>query len=304
MSVESDDNITLEMPRFPAEDAEAVFDDASETGSFVRPYPAHGGPLTRILRVAVGPDLMSFAPVAEDHQVIVGRDPEADLVLEDPTVSGRHARVTSDGGGQITVFDLGSKNGTAVNGERITRTGLLPGDQVDIGATVLSLELVCALELAHLEDMDGRRGQTGFHDSGAQQTDWLTAHAGDFDNPNVAVAVLRVDTTQRTHAVDDVVGRLLLHGVGARPVVSHDGLFTVVFPEMGAPRGGILLQNVARSVRNYPWSRLDHPGVTLTGVIGHLGSDEGLLSAIARLREPLGSIPPDEEGSGQTIVVM
>ena len=59
------------------------------------------------------PDL-NFGP--GEH--ILGSSPAADLVVVDPTVSKRHARltVTDDG---VTVEDLGSTNGTVINGERI-----------------------------------------------------------------------------------------------------------------------------------------------------------------------------------------
>jgi hypothetical protein len=73
--------------------------------------------------------------------LILGREHgSADLVIEDPGVSRRHARVLPDGGGVI-VEDLGSSNGTYVNGERISGpVELGAGDEVQVGATVLGVE--------------------------------------------------------------------------------------------------------------------------------------------------------------------
>jgi hypothetical protein len=76
-----------------------------------------------------------------DGELILGREHgSADLVIDDPGVSRRHARVLSDAGGVI-VEDLGSSNGTYVNGERITSpVELGAGDEVQVGATVLGVE--------------------------------------------------------------------------------------------------------------------------------------------------------------------
>ena len=64
----------------------------------------------------------------------IGRASSADLVLSDPAVSRLHARLEND---QHTVFltDLGSSNGTYLNGERVTDSiELRPGDTIEIGA--------------------------------------------------------------------------------------------------------------------------------------------------------------------------
>ena len=71
---------------------------------------------------------------------ILGRDNTADVILDDPGISRQHTeiRVTSDGPHLIAnIRDLGSTNGTFVNGERITSRRLADGDRVDVGRTVL-----------------------------------------------------------------------------------------------------------------------------------------------------------------------
>ena len=69
----------------------------------------------------------------------IGRAPECELVLKDSRVSRRHARLTARDG-VLVLTDLGSTNGTRVNGHRITEVVLGSGDQVLIGETSLVVE--------------------------------------------------------------------------------------------------------------------------------------------------------------------
>jgi Protein of unknown function (DUF3662)/FHA domain len=78
--------------------------------------------------------------VLAGSHVVVGRSREADIVLADPNVSGRHAELRrGDGGWQV--MDLGSTNGIKVNGQRVNQADLSPGDRITIGVTDLTFEL-------------------------------------------------------------------------------------------------------------------------------------------------------------------
>jgi ABC-2 type transport system ATP-binding protein len=70
---------------------------------------------------------------------VIGRDPGVDLVITDSDVSARHASVTPLDAG-FTIEDLGSTNGTFVNGRRITAAHEVgPGDRIQLGGTVLEV---------------------------------------------------------------------------------------------------------------------------------------------------------------------
>ena len=72
---------------------------------------------------------------------ILGRDDSADIILDDPGISRRHSelRVTTDGPRFVTTIrDLGSTNGTYVNGERVTTTHLEDGDRITVGRTSIT----------------------------------------------------------------------------------------------------------------------------------------------------------------------
>lgn len=65
----------------------------------------------------------------------IGRESTCDLVLDDEGLSRVHAKVTTEGG--LHLEDLGSTNGTYVNGTRIQRVALREGDRVQFGPQVL-----------------------------------------------------------------------------------------------------------------------------------------------------------------------
>jgi pSer/pThr/pTyr-binding forkhead associated (FHA) protein len=106
------------------------------------------------LRVDVstsGPDLKSFAlkfisgkyqggefPLKSGKQVVIGRSSELDMVLVEDMVSRKHAKIMV-GEGKITIEDLGSTNGTFVNGEKIKQARLKEGDRILIGTSILKL---------------------------------------------------------------------------------------------------------------------------------------------------------------------
>jgi len=69
----------------------------------------------------------------------IGRGIDNDLVLESTDVSRHHARVESNGG-QWRIIDLGSTNGTKVNGQPVRDIVLRPGDKIEFGT--LQLEFV------------------------------------------------------------------------------------------------------------------------------------------------------------------
>jgi len=69
-------------------------------------------------------------------QNILGRSPKNEIVLNDPYISGTHARIW-ESGGVYFMEDLGSKNGSYVNGERITGPFTLRnGDRISLGRVV------------------------------------------------------------------------------------------------------------------------------------------------------------------------
>ena len=87
------------------------------------------------LIVIAGPTQGSVFELAEP-EVSVGREAANHVCLVDPSVSRRHALVTSDGAG-YSVRDLESLNGTFVNGVPVVERRLEHGDQIAVGDVLL-----------------------------------------------------------------------------------------------------------------------------------------------------------------------
>src|SRR5262249_16163989 len=73
-------------------------------------------------------------PRVDTRRVVLGRSREADIQVEDPNVSRRHAELRQEGSA-YWIVDLDSTNGIEVNGRRVKRAKLSSGDTFTVGST-------------------------------------------------------------------------------------------------------------------------------------------------------------------------
>ena len=88
--------------------------------------------------------------------MIVGRHRSCDVVITDDTVSGRHCRISATSGGHV-IEDLGSSNGTFVNGRRVETSALQSGDRLTLGTATFVFangRLVPQTPASQTEDSD------------------------------------------------------------------------------------------------------------------------------------------------------
>jgi pSer/pThr/pTyr-binding forkhead associated (FHA) protein len=164
---EADNDVVIDDPQVSCHHArvliapggrEGIVEDLRSTNG-----TAVGAPGNVVTRAPITPgDVLYFGPVAvpaatffPDRDAVtpgdvpvllvrgaamtVGRDPSCDRVIDFPMVSGRHARFFR-AGGSLIVEDLGSSNGTFVNGRRIERASTVaPGDLIGLGSYTLRL---------------------------------------------------------------------------------------------------------------------------------------------------------------------
>ena len=91
-----------------------------------------------------------FVILRDGERLVVGRDPGCELVIEDARVSKRHAELRWAGSGW-TLADVGSKNGTTINGRPADGTALRDGDAVSFGGLSGRFERLSAAEAATIE---------------------------------------------------------------------------------------------------------------------------------------------------------
>ncbi|HEX9547936.1 MAG TPA: FHA domain-containing protein, partial [Acidimicrobiales bacterium] len=75
-----------------------------------------------------------------NQMVTVGRAPDNDVVVGDPATSGRHGRIEVRAG-SFWISDLGSTNGTLINGEPVIEKQLSDGDLITIGQNTIRFSL-------------------------------------------------------------------------------------------------------------------------------------------------------------------
>ena len=225
------------------------------------------------LRVVAGPDMLRFVALVAGDEVVIGRDERCDLSLRHTSVSRHHSRVCCNESGDVTVQDLGSTNGTSVNGHGTKRALLRPGDQLEIGAVSLRLDLLGLDELAHLARVHERLSAANRDTlTGLLNRSWLDdalpALVERCDDAGVAITALFVDADRFKlindsfgHAVGDEVlqgvARLLMLGVrDSDACVRYGGEeFLLILPSTDENRALEVAERLRRSVSGHDWER-------------------------------------------------
>lgn len=117
--------MSLPQDPFSATHLSSLLPSATETAPSRRP----------VLIAMFGPNPGTVYPI--EGEVIIGRGEEASITIPDDRVSRRHTRVVAHGPESVHIKDLGSKNGTWVNGRRITTAELHNGDTIQVGNEVV-----------------------------------------------------------------------------------------------------------------------------------------------------------------------
>jgi diguanylate cyclase (GGDEF)-like protein len=211
------------------------------------------------------------------RESVLGREEAADLRVLDDRISRRHARlsVAREGdGGALRVFlsDLGSTNGTTVNGEQVARTELREGDKLQLGDTVLKFVLQDDLDARFHQEI---RNRIAFDQlTGLLTKESLMTAAEDelkrcarFSLP-MAVLMMDLDRFKNvndTHghltgsSVLAEVGRLMRLGFRSTDVSARYGgeEFVAYLAEIGADSAASAAERIRAAIEGHPFRRAD-----------------------------------------------
>jgi hypothetical protein len=101
------------------------------------PLDPDDGPPPAVEREVVSLVIGDRVVPIESARVVLGRSRECDVQIDDANASRRHCEIVQDGAASWSVVDLGSTNGTEVNGRRVERAPLNDGDRISVGGTVV-----------------------------------------------------------------------------------------------------------------------------------------------------------------------
>lgn len=82
-----------------------------------------------------------------EHAIVLGRSAQCDVHIDQEGVSRKHALLERSADGAVQIVDLGSRNGTFVNGQAVSRETLRDGDKIQIGGTTI-------LKLSYQDELD------------------------------------------------------------------------------------------------------------------------------------------------------
>lgn len=150
------------------EDPIEPLDDEPEEGD---EEATRAGPPLK-LRVLEGPDA-GKTRLFRGVRLVVGRSPECDLALDDDAISRRHFELIRGPKGTL-LRDLGSGNGTKVNGQKVTEHPLEHGDEISIGKTKLGFHdeqaaIEKAREEAERAEQEGQEEEPEASSDGADE---------------------------------------------------------------------------------------------------------------------------------------
>src|SRR5512133_4367605 len=153
--------------------------------------------------------------VALSTEIVIGRDPTCTVRLDADDVSRRHARIAPEGDGHV-VGDLGSLNGTWVNGLEVEIRKLTSGDQIRVGPFVAKYLAAGDVEAAYHEELHRRATTDDLTGLANRATfeGWLTRQIAFARRDGRPLAMLLVDVDhfkqvndQRGHLAGDRVLR-------------------------------------------------------------------------------------------------
>jgi two-component system cell cycle response regulator len=231
------------------------------------------------LVVLSGNQMGTIVPIVGD-ELVIGRGPEAQLYLDEPTLSRLHARVFRKGG-HVMVEDLNSTNGTFVGGQRLTHPAeLLDGDRIALGGHVLLRffvqDVVEARATLCLYESSVRDALTGAYNRRYLDERLIAEHSfAERHGLDLAVLMVDIDHFKRVndefgHAVGDAVLKVVAESI--RRIIRPEDLFAryggeefVIVARAVDRRGALILaERVRKRIEHLPMPAHGPAGITVS----------------------------------------
>jgi two-component system, cell cycle response regulator len=254
-----------------------------------------------VLVVLSGNEMGQRVPV--DRTLMIGRDPAGSLALTDGLVSWQHARI-EDRGDSWTLVDLGSTNGTVINGEKRTECELKQNDRLVFGTTVVSFELQDGVaqayneaveRLLNIDDLSGLYVRRKFDTELGSTID-----AARVAGQSVALLVMDLDGVKRIndtygHLFGAYVigesGRVIGQVLGSRGFACRFGgdEYLAALPGLDARTAEAVGEEIRQAIGAHPFEKDGvplRPGISI-GVAGFPGDAEDCPNLFQRADEAL-----------------
>ncbi len=211
---------------------------------------------------------------------VIGRDPECEIVLRNVGVSWRHAKLEVRDG-DVWVVDMGSTNGTLLEGQKVSESKVAAGDKLFLGTTVLRIDWQDALEeefheelerLLSIDELTGLLSRRRFDAEGSALVQATLA-----SGKAVSVLMMDLDGVKKIndahgHAFGAHViaesGALIGRTLGARGIATRWGgdEYAAILPGIGYDDARAVAEEVLAAVRAHPYERdgiVLHPGISI-----------------------------------------
>lgn len=250
-------------------------------------------------------------PLYADREILVGRSSDLDMVLVEDMVSRKHAKITVTGD-EIFIQDLGSTNGSFVNGEKIRRAKLTVGDRILIGTSIIKVVFVDADGAeANAAEARARMAQV----SAERRTSQTRTMTGTIDEVPLPDLLQLFATSKKTgvltvHRDDNTVGRIFMRRGKVyyasindnQEIVPLKGMYRLLTWETGQFDFGSAEEKEFVDEIDYPLESLLMEGMRQIDELALLGDDLPALEAELRVSQPL--VPPLRELAPEELDVL
>ena len=245
-------------------------------------------------------------PLVADKTVFVGRSSDLDMVLVEDMVSRKHAGIHVQGD-QVWIEDLGSTNGTFVNGEKIKRAKLKEGDRVLIGTSIL--KLISAAE-AHSAVTGTREEQNQQLENMSRSRPKVDVTKGQIEELPLADVLTFISSNKKSGVLDvrgdNDEGRVFFKGgriyyavlnqneeLGPIKALYRMVAFSAGSYELGAPSEEEFVLELETPTDQLVADALRESG-ELKALQGELPELEDMIALPRPLKPPLSKLSPDE----------